>query len=129
MGDQILAGVGSIRDTTPCTFPAGLGTPGTRMVEDFLDTLPSPNALLTDLGLDPGLLPPNPPRLETDVYAAQRELMMRSLLDGCIPPEQRAQIQLDYSISDQDVIDFSASGPSTCPTVGQKTSSSFTTSS
>ena len=99
------------------------------MVEDFLDTLPSPNALLTDLGLDPGLLPPNLPRLDTDVYAAQRELMMRSLLDGCIPPEQRAQIQLDYSTSDQDVLDFSASGPSTCPTVGQKTSSSFTTSS
>ncbi|XP_068741640.1 protein no-on-transient A-like [Montipora capricornis] len=38
---------------------------------------------------------------------------MRSLLDGSVPVAQRAQLQKNYHISDQDLQDFPASGPST----------------
>ena len=75
---------------------------------------PSPNALLTELGLDAG-------GLETDTLLSQRELMMRSLLDGSIPVAQRTQIQKDYYISDQDLQDFADSGPSTAATTRRPT--------
>ena len=55
---------------------------------------------------------------------------MRSLLDGSVPVAQRAQLQKNYHISDQDLqglgLGFAASGPSTAsgsrPTTGQKRS-------
>ena len=84
--------------------------------------------LLSATGLDTtgGLVPPSPPGLPTNMLLSQRELMMRSLLDGSIPVSQRRQIQKDYHISDRDLQDFAASGPSTTttnhprPTTGQK---------
>ena len=83
MAAQIPSGVGSIQDTTPCTSSAGLGTPRSPLLEASLETLgapfPDPNKLLSELGLDPQ-------GLDTNVLVSQRDLMMRSLLDGSIPP-------------------------------------------
>ena len=123
----------SIPNMTPRKSPAGVGTPSS-MIHEFFETLdqgrvptPSPQALLSAIGLDTtgGLVPPSPAGLPTNMLLSQRELMMRSLLDGSIPVAQRRQIQKDYHISDQDLQDFAASGPSTTtnrprPTTGQK---------
>ena len=74
--------------------PAGVGTPRGSILQEFLETLdqgrvptPSPNALLTEPGLDP-----NGPGLSTDPLLSQRKLMMRSLLVGSISAAQQGQI-------------------------------------
>ena len=84
----------TIPDMTSRRSPAGVGTPRGSILQEFLETFdqgrvptPSPNALLTELGLDP-----NRPGLSTDLLLSQRELMMRSLLVGSISAAQRAQI-------------------------------------
>ena len=84
----------TIPDMTSRRSPAGVGTPRGSILQEFLETFdqgriptPSPNSLLTELGLDP-----NGPGLSTDLLLSQRELMMRSLLVGSISASQRAQI-------------------------------------
>ena len=85
---------------------------------------PDPSALFTS----PVRSPQGPLQgTGTDLLLSQRELMMRSILDGSVDASQRAQIQHDYCISGQDLEDFrdvttsGASGNTTTrPTTGGK---------